>query len=41
MKRLYLDNSLGIIVVPIATFPLAWVCNKWLQGKSSYNKRIH
>lgn len=32
MKRLFYDNSIGILAVPILTFPMAWFCNKWLQG---------
>lgn len=32
MKQLYWQNSIAMIAVPIVSFPLAWVCNKWLQG---------
>lgn len=40
MKRLYLDNSLAILAVPVVTFPMAWVCNRWLQGTIAEYSRI-
>eukprot|EP00919_Chromeraceae_sp_WS-2016_P010859 GHVR01025408.1.p1 GENE.GHVR01025408.1~~GHVR01025408.1.p1 ORF type:complete len:176 (-),score=5.75 GHVR01025408.1:1666-2193(-) len=31
-KRMYRANSLNLIAVPMVTFPIAWVANRWLAG---------
>jgi|688.fasta_scaffold457153_1 hypothetical protein len=31
-KNLYRAHSYQLLVVPIATFPFAWIANRWLVG---------
>ena len=32
-KRMYQLNSLGMLIIPTITFPIAYICQKWMHGK--------
>lgn len=32
-KELYRVNSVQLLAVPVATFPIAWFLNRWVVGK--------